>query len=353
MLRYFFTIAFLVLYLTDTFGNSRISPLDSLGIEKKNGKIFVLHRVEQGETLYSLLRRYASTEKDFFEANPELKKNAQVNALQIISIPVQSRNKPATTHSRVIEIQETTSDTARPKSRIDENGIEIVDVPEATPKDTETTVAITKPELAPKPIDPNAKTHKVMAGEGLYGIAKKYNVKVAQIKEWNNLTSDGLMLDQILIVGKITPAAREEKKEPIQPKTTTNAPTALAEKPKTVVAPAADEEKNNQQVVTKPLAGVTPGAIPNAPTGKKYSEQGIAEMIEAGTHTNKYLALHRTAPVGTLIKIENDANGQSVWVKVIGKLTGPGDAIVKISPMAFQKLQPRDKRIRASLSYAL
>ncbi len=38
--------------------------------------------------------------------------------------------------------------------------------------------------------------------DGLYTVAKKYNVTVRQLKEWNNLTTDDLKIGQQLIVGK-------------------------------------------------------------------------------------------------------------------------------------------------------
>ena len=44
--------------------------------------------------------------------------------------------------------------------------------------------------------------HEVKAKEGLYGIAKKYNVSVEQLKDWNKLSSDNLKIGQQLIVGK-------------------------------------------------------------------------------------------------------------------------------------------------------
>jgi LysM repeat protein len=47
-----------------------------------------------------------------------------------------------------------------------------------------------------------AKTHEVQAREGLYSIAKKYNVTVADIKEWNQLENDQLQPGQQLIIGK-------------------------------------------------------------------------------------------------------------------------------------------------------
>lgn len=46
------------------------------------------------------------------------------------------------------------------------------------------------------------KTHEVQPKEGLYGIAKKYNVSVDEIKEWNQLNSNELRLGQQLIIAK-------------------------------------------------------------------------------------------------------------------------------------------------------
>ena len=46
------------------------------------------------------------------------------------------------------------------------------------------------------------KTYEVLPKEGLYTIAKKYGVTIAQLKEWNNLTGDNLKVGQQLIVSK-------------------------------------------------------------------------------------------------------------------------------------------------------
>jgi membrane-bound lytic murein transglycosylase D len=44
--------------------------------------------------------------------------------------------------------------------------------------------------------------HTVDAGEGLYRIAQKYGVKMAQIREWNNLTDDAVKVGQQLKIKK-------------------------------------------------------------------------------------------------------------------------------------------------------
>ncbi len=46
------------------------------------------------------------------------------------------------------------------------------------------------------------KVHEVQAKEGLYSIAKKYNVSVDEIKEWNQLEGNDLKMGQQLIIAK-------------------------------------------------------------------------------------------------------------------------------------------------------
>ena len=52
------------------------------------------------------------------------------------------------------------------------------------------------------PLDSNIKTHEVKPKEGLYSIAKTYNVSVADLKLWNNLSSNDIKVGQKLIVSK-------------------------------------------------------------------------------------------------------------------------------------------------------
>lgn len=342
-----------MLFLTDAFS----TPLDSLGIEKKNGKIFVQHRVEQGETLYSILKRYNCSEKDFFDVNTTFKKGNTIGADQVIEIPIKVKSK-SVPRPRVVEIIPAPSTETLPKSTIDENGIEVVDIPEATPKEQPTLPpptklsnpkeVLTKKDSSKKVIAAKTpikgKNHVVSSGENLFLIAKSYGLKAWQLREWNNLKTDALRINQVLIVEKpVNFVAKTVKKDTLKPK------------PVQVQAPAGDVSKEkNTPIVNKPVTTVKPQTpVPNAPGGKKFSEQGIAEVIDAGSTTNKFLALHRSAPIGTLIKVANQANGQSVWVKVIGKLSSSGDVIIKISPKAFEKLSPKDKRIRADLSYSV
>jgi rare lipoprotein A (peptidoglycan hydrolase) len=83
-------------------------------------------------------------------------------------------------------------------------------------------------------------------------------------------------------------------------------------------------------------------------------ENGMAEMIDPKADTNKYLALHKTAPVGTIMQVKNAMNGQVVYVRVIGKLPETGtnnNVVVRISKKAYQKLGAVDQKFRVEVSY--
>jgi LysM repeat protein len=359
MFRLFCSTIALVFILTNIYAN----PVDSLGVEKRNGKVLVQHKVEKGETLYSILKRYDCSEKEFLLANSLFKKGTIIAPEQVIEIPIKGNRVAKINYLAEII---TTPASKKNKKNIDENGIEIIDVPEATPKESPPinekvsqtdsskdiltiTDTLKKPTAAKTTL--KGKTHTVNAGQNLFTVAKLYNVKVWQVRDWNGLTNDALKVNQVLVVEKPSNfVAKVTKKDTLKPKSVQ------------VQAPAGDvavkekrkEKPKDQSVVNKPITNKSAATtVPNAPGGKKFSEQGIAEMIDAGAGTNKFLALHRTAPIGTLIKVANQANSQSVWVKVIGKLSSAGDVVIKISPKAFEKLSPNDKRIRADLSYIL
>ena len=86
----------------------------------------------------------------------------------------------------------------------------------------------------------------------------------------------------------------------------------------------------------------------------KKVEVGLAESIGDSGENDMFLALHRTAPVGTIMQVRNQMNDLSVFVKVIGKLpdTGANDKlVVKISRKAYERLAAIDKRFRVEVSY--
>ena len=80
----------------------------------------------------------------------------------------------------------------------------------------------------------------------------------------------------------------------------------------------------------------------------------MAELIEGTEGGRKYLALHRTAKTGSIIKIRNELNNREVFVRVAGPLPNTGvndNLVVKISRSAYERLGAMDPRFRVEVTY--
>jgi LysM repeat protein len=345
------------------------TPLDSIGTERRDGRRYVLHRVDQGQTLFAVARRYRTSVDAIRAANPELGAGT-VRYDQLLRVPAGS--------------------TALPKP------------PPATIKDPLATKPV-RPEETYKPATAPNGTHIVETGQTLYSLAARYGVSMADLRRWNAIGADGIRVGQTLIVsekGQQTTAAGAAEKQsapipalrpkPIEepatvanPKSKTAAEVARIDnkpliapepplapgtkpRPKEKPASAATTEPASTRPATpkatesipdnEPLAGreAAPAKVKTATGGKILSDVGFADVIEGDSPSNKFLALHRSAPVGTLVQVRNDISNQSLYVKVVGKLpdTGLNDQVlIRLSSRAFEKLSPNGQRFRAEVSY--
>ena len=287
-----------------SFSNGMVK--DSVGIKKEAGKTFVLFKVEPKQTLFSIVKRYGSSVAEFKVANPGLSES--VNVGQTIKIPYKE-----------------TVVASAPKY--------VPPVPTPTTVPTETVKMV---------------SHVVESGQGLYAVATKYKTTMSDLRKWNNLTTDVLASGQVLIVD-----AREyerakkagelpAKGEVVKVEDTNMGNNTTTTKQKPVSEPVDASESKTSSETSKTSSGY-----------RKTIETGLAELIDVEDKSGKYLGLHRSAPAGTLVNVKNSSNGQSIWVKIVGKLpdVGSDKVIIKLSPRAFEKLNPSDKRIRAEISY--
>lgn len=186
------------------------------------------------------------------------------------------------------------------------------------------------------------KVHLVSGKQTLYAISRQYQAAPADIKRWNNLKSDQLQAGQTLIVGlapkkvaaAVKPAAGQVS--PARP-AVTPAPVVLANK----------KEPAGMRSPDKPDSSTLVKIV------SQIRESGVAEVIN-GPQTNKYLALHHSAPVGSYVTVINNMNGRSISVRVIGTLpdTGPNEkVIIKLSKKAQQKLVALDQRFLVDVVY--
>jgi len=264
-----------------TFGNTP----DSLGLKKDNNKTYIVYKVENKQSLHSILKHFNLSLIEFKQINPEVK--IPVNSAEIIFIPIHY-------------LDEATNALIAPLKSVEK--------------------AVAKKQEESKATDSGI--HVVSSKQSLLTIANLYKITMADIRKWNNLLTDNLKEGQRLVV---------------------EAPKNLVIDKSTLLA--GKNEKGLEEIKSdgKEADGL-----------KKTIETGIAELIEVPDNSGKYLALHKSAPIGTLVLVKNLANNQSTWVKVIGRLpNSDGKLIIKLSPKAFERLNAVDKRIRAEISYLI
>ena len=354
----------------------RVLIVDSVGIEKKDGKRFILHRVDEGQTLYAIARRYGRSVPEIKAANPDMKDAVRYD--QLVRIPIPDGALSRKEEKKVDKAIRKQEKEAKREAKAAEKPVE--------------TKIVAKAEKAPeketkKVEDPaRAGIHVVEPGQTLYSLAGRYGVSQSDVRKWNNLSGNNVLIGQALIVSEkayqsrtpsspiSTPTTKTPEKttdapsrpvavhptepRPNEPRSTTPAepkPERHTDRPIAIGSPAnkpsSDESKPAEVEIEPPRPG---NDAPMPTRGRRISASGVAEMIEGADGSGKYLALHRSAPIGTLVQVRNEFNNQSLWVKVIGRLpdTGVNDKIlIKLSAQAFAKLSPEDRRFRAEVSY--
>ena len=76
--------------------------------------------------------------------------------------------------------------------------------------------------------------------------------------------------------------------------------------------------------------------------------------IENSPKTKKYLCLHRSLAIGTIIQVKNLMNSQSIFVRVVGKLPQIGaneNVLIRLSSVAYKRLGAIDAKFPVELSY--
>jgi LysM repeat protein len=342
------------------------TSLDSLGVETINGKIFVIHKVDEKETLYAIARRYNASIESIMQSNPGMTNTLEIG--QIVKVPYTKKGNasvavttspqggqvhkvgPKETMYSISRMYGVTVDEIRQWNNLPDNAISIGQ--ELVVKKPRTvTVAVAEPKTTsaqPK----GSQIHVVAAQETLYSIARKYNLSVQQLKSWNNLPSDELKLGQELNIS--SPTATQTS-SPVTttttPKTTTPAetkqtsPTVEPVKSEPVVTASQTKTPNNPQTIR---------ISESVKSADEVMETGVAELIEGTEGNRKYLALHRTAAVGTILKVKNEMNNREVFVRVMGKLpdTAVNDKlIIKLSRSAYDRLGAIDPKFRVEVTY--
>ncbi|HRH66665.1 MAG TPA: LysM peptidoglycan-binding domain-containing protein [Bacteroidia bacterium] len=308
------------------------TPVDSIGTETVKGNSFIRYQVGNGEGWYTIARKYGISYAELRLANKTQDDKLKIG--QILLIPAKA--KP--------------TDPRFQKNYLD--------------KFSKGTVSQSQPGTSTgSPV-----IHRVTKSETLYSIAKKYNASVEQVRLWNHLKDNSIRLDQALIVGygPVSPRTTDpdEKKSTVVKKDS-QVKNQYSGKSDSVAPAVTIEPRKVETVIVKTVSPNKP-KIEERKQDNKYiftagrkevNEQGVASWIEdEEINPNKYYALHRSAPSGTIIKITNRMNNKSIFVKVVGRLPDTGDnegLIIKISKASAEKLGVLDQRFSAELIYGI
>lgn len=310
------------------------APSDSLRLETINGQSFIIHEVGEKETLYGLSRRYGVTVARILEFNPTADGGLEVG--QIVKVPYVAKARTQTAQGTIHKVQP--KETLFAISRMYNVSVDDIKAWNNLKDNSLSTgqeLLIKKGTSATTSIRPNEMksvngTHTVASGETLFSISRLYSVTVDQLKTWNGLTSNELKFGQLLVVTQpmYSTATRQE------PKATTPVETT----------PVRTEPVREAPIkISETVAGTD-----------EVHETGLAELIEGTEGNRKYLALHRTAKTGSILKVKNELNNREVFVRVAGPLpnTGVNDKIViKISKSAYDRLGAIDPKFRVEVTY--
>lgn len=323
-----------------------------------DGRTYLVHTVKPKETLFGLSRLYNVSVEEIQKSNPNIDIELKID--QKVYIPKEEEiQKP----HHVVKAGETLFSIAK------EYDMDVEDLKKMNGMEDNTIDIGMKLIISPKKLSvtlPEDKArevgiHIVKPGETLYSISKMHDITPEQIMELNNLESSELAIDQKLRVKKPVKAAPEVAEEPI-------AEIDEIETDNTEIIPVEIDEKagENKEEVKEPL-DIDSTVLTEEPDPEQNDlkpletdkfvekvEKGVAELIPDTGDTRKYLALHRSIPVNTIIRVRNEINGKEIWARVVGKLPDTGenkDILIKISQAAYDKLGALDKKFRVVITY--
>lgn len=282
---------------------------DSIGVENKDGKKVIIHKLDPKDNYYSIGRRYKVSPKAIMQYN----NNAPLPIGGIIKVPT---DRPF--------LESSYNTPAKPQPAAPTPPVK-QQAPPQQPQVQQQQQSVSTQNNAP------TQDYKVSAGETLYSIAKRFGTTVDDLTKLNGLTSTTLTPGQIIKVraGQSTAAPAPSVQE-------------TAKQDATSVVLPSDSANANRFNANK--FGLY-----------EKDEQGVATwMDDADLDPNKKLVLHRTAPIGTVIKITNPMTNLTTYAKVVGRFTDNAstkDVIIVVTKNVADSLGALDKRFHVNISY--
>jgi LysM repeat protein len=258
--------------------------------------LFLVHRLKKGQTLYQLADFYKTTVVELVLANPAFAKGCATAAGQLIYVPI--------TRQHLIRTKPPVGFSFRQHLRV---------------------------------------LYRVKPNETLYRIGKTYlDIPLDSLRARNRLTTEGVAVGRVLNIGWVPLGGVRIQQEAAKDTTLKTMPYI----PESLRNALMSSEKLKENFVTE-------RAIK-----KEIKEKGVAfwDKYDAGMlRTNStFFALHRTAPIGTTLKVYNPMSRRTLFVRVIGRIPQVGyanDLLVVLSPYTAKTLGAIDARFHIEVSF--
>ncbi|MBV6647926.1 MAG: LysM peptidoglycan-binding domain-containing protein [Cyclobacteriaceae bacterium] len=326
-------VMLLVLVLT---AHKSWSLADSIRMEVRDGQSIIIHQVDQKETLYSIAKRYNTSVADITRRNNLSGTGISIGDILQIPLPL-SKIEESTTSAplfHTVKPKETLYSISREYNvsvgdlkkwnKLRDNSLSVGQ--ELRIADGSVGISPVAEQLVASETTKNEEPENegmeyfVQTGETLLSISKKFSLSVDSIRLWNDLTSSSIKIGQRLYFPITIPEDSVNNDLPDYSKTEYGSKTR------------------------KEIEG----------TSVKVVEEGVARQIQNVIETSKYLALHRSLPIGTLLEVKNMMNNQKIYVRVVGKLPETGlneNVMVRLTPKSFERLGILDERALVEISY--
>lgn len=302
--------------------------------------ILLEHTVQKKENLGILAKKYGTTVDEIKRLNNLKTINLSIG--QVLKVPanegIETTEETQTAPVTAVVTPKTTTvpatqiATQQPAKKETKEEILVPIFPKKQPKSAATVqdqpVTVQNQAVTTADSSEDFIEHTVASNETLYSIATRYKLSMDQVKAKNNLTGYSLRVGQKLLIKGQYP------QKPI---------------------PSANHQAEN------PVD--TLNSIKNPSLRLPASRYGLNQMDEKGTgiwiadpdlDPSKMLVLHRSAPIGTVMKITNPMSNRSTFAKVVGKFTeneSTKDVIIVMTKAVADALGAIDKRFFCNLTY--
>jgi LysM repeat protein len=291
------------------------------------------HTVDKGETLYAVSRKYNITVDEIKHWN-ELTSDALKEGQKLWVGPVTTQAKTTAQADPEVKV------VPKPVEKVTEKPFEVT-----TSAVSNNTVGTDGPK-----IKSSSGVHVVRPGETLFGIARTYGMDVSELRKINRLE------DATIKEGQALRVKADSQENPIQG-------TGLADALDEVQEPTPKLEAfPDLKVLTAPsTTKVAPAAVvtmyKDKSTGKSFKrveETGKVGRIEDySTDQTRFYAFHRYLPVGSYIRVDYPAKGQSILVEIINQLPEKDPYAVRLSAKCLEYLMIREAGAEVRLRYVI